>query len=281
MLGTDGEDVYFSSNNGKTWTGQINGFPSNTIVRSLAINGSYVFAGTYGADVYFSSNNGSTWAEADNAAFAFDASDIYALTIISNGDIFAGTSLGIYMSPNNGASWSTMNIGITTNEIDAFTINGNNIFAGSYGGGVFLSTNTGGSWSKVNTGLTNDTINTLITSDSSVFAGTNNGVYISTNNGGIWTAVNYGLPINTKVLSFSINADTLFAGTKGLGVWKQSLSDITTVGIKEINSNASNIAVYPNPAINNLTIESPQSAVIEMTNIQGQLIKVYCKQAAI
>jgi hypothetical protein len=43
--------------------------------------------------------------------------------------------------------------------------------------------------------------------------------------------------------------------------------------IKETNNTGNNIAVYPNPTINTLTIESPQPAVIEITNIQDQLIK--------
>jgi len=34
------------------------------------------------------------------------------------------------------------------------------------------------------------------------------------------------------------------------------------------------IKIYPNPATNNITIESPQQAIIEMLNIQGQLIKI-------
>jgi len=33
--------------------------------------------------------------------------------------------------------------------------------------------------------------------------------------------------------------------------------------------------VYPNPALNNLTIETPQSAVIEILNLQGQLINTF------
>ncbi|MGD0710661.1 MAG: choice-of-anchor tandem repeat GloVer-containing protein [Bacteroidales bacterium] len=48
---------------------------------------------------------------------------------------------------------------------------------------------------------------------------------------------------------------------------------IQGAGIKEINENNS-IVVYPNPTSNTLIIESPQKAVIEITNIQGQLIKV-------
>ena len=38
---------------------------------------------------------------------------------------------------------------------------------------------------------------------------------------------------------------------------------------------SANIAVYPNPATDNITIESEQPAVIEITNIQGQLIKTF------
>jgi Secretion system C-terminal sorting domain len=51
-----------------------------------------------------------------------------------------------------------------------------------------------------------------------------------------------------------------------------SCYNITTVGINE-NSFADVVHIYPNPANDNFTIISPQSAVIEITNIQGQLIK--------
>ncbi len=54
-------------------------------------------------------------------------------------------------------------------------------------------------------------------------------------------------------------------------VWHFTTELLT--GIKETNNNASNITVYPNPAINNIKIETPQQAVIEITNMQGQLIK--------
>ncbi len=43
-------------------------------------------------------------------------------------------------------------------------------------------------------------------------------------------------------------------------------------GINEL-SNSLYISVYPNPANDNLTIESSQNALIDITNIQGQLIK--------
>ncbi len=49
----------------------------------------------------------------------------------------------------------------------------------------------------------------------------------------------------------------------------------TTVGIQQFSNNTDAISIYPNPATNNITIESPQQAVIEILNIQGQLIKTY------
>jgi len=76
--------------------------------------------------------------------------------------------------------------------------------------------------------------------------------------------------------------DTLFVGGSsdtGPYSWTGSyyyLDDVavyadTTVGINEISNKE--ITIYPNPATNNITIESPQAAVIEITNIQGQLVK--------
>jgi len=41
--------------------------------------------------------------------------------------------------------------------------------------------------------------------------------------------------------------------------------------IKEVNIK-NDVKLYPNPSSNNLTIEASQSAVIEITNIQGQLV---------
>jgi len=48
--------------------------------------------------------------------------------------------------------------------------------------------------------------------------------------------------------------------------------DNTINSIENIQLN-NNILVYPNPVLNNLTIEVPQKAVIEILNIEGQIIK--------
>jgi hypothetical protein len=40
------------------------------------------------------------------------------------------------------------------------------------------------------------------------------------------------------------------------------------------------IEIYPNPATDNLIIEAPQNAIIEIANIQGQLIKTFTTKSA-
>ena len=44
-------------------------------------------------------------------------------------------------------------------------------------------------------------------------------------------------------------------------------------GINEVNNINNNTLIYPNPATDNLTIETQQQAAIEISNIEGQLLK--------
>jgi len=64
--------------------------------------------------------------------------------------IFAGTySGGVYLSTNNGQSWTAAKAGLINTNTLALATDGTNLYAGEggYGGGVFVSTNNGTSWS--------------------------------------------------------------------------------------------------------------------------------------
>jgi hypothetical protein len=127
----------------------------------------------------------------------------------------------VFLSTNNGTSWSAINTGLTENIIYAILSSGANLFAGSANGGVFLSTNNGAGWTAFNNGLTNTSIQTLAVSGSNLFTGTyNGGVFLSTNNGTSWSAVNTGLT-NTNVFSLVFSGTNLFAGTR-LGIFHSS-----------------------------------------------------------
>jgi hypothetical protein len=111
--------------------------------------------------------------------------------MISDGtNLFAGTGGGVYLSTNNGISWTAVNTGLPYPYISALAMSpdgtgGTNIFAGNYTNatgtlqsGVFLSTNNGLNWSEVNTGLPRTTyIYSLITSKTNLIAGTSDGLW--------------------------------------------------------------------------------------------------------
>jgi len=95
---------------------------------------------------------------------------VYALAV-SGTNIFAGTNDGVYLSTNNGTSWTEVDSGLTYTYVQALAVSGTNLFAGT-DAGVFLSTNNGTSWKEASTGLTNTYVNALAVSGMNLFAGT-------------------------------------------------------------------------------------------------------------
>lgn len=94
--------------------------------------------------IFRSTDNGENWIQI-NCGLA--NSDIRALTINSDENIFAGTiGYGIYGSSDYGETWVQKNNGLTNNSVRTLVTNSNGeIFAGTYSG-VFLSTDNGDIW---------------------------------------------------------------------------------------------------------------------------------------
>ncbi len=183
-------------------------------IRSLAVKGDTIFAGSYPYGLYMSINDGTSWTHL-NASFT-NSSTVNAL-VISDTNIFAGSTTGVFLSTNNGNNWTAMNTGLTnigSFGVSAFAKSGSNIFTGTYANGVFLSINNGGSWTSVNSGL-NINVSSLEISGNNIFAGTSGGgVFLSTNNGSSWTAVNTGLTGSTMLIhAIAVLGNKIFAGT--------------------------------------------------------------------
>jgi len=95
------------------------------------------------------------------------------LTLSSGTNIFAGTwGGGVFLSTNNGTSWTQVNNGLMNTVVRSLAVSGTNIFAGTSGGGVYLSTSNGASWTEVNNGLKNTYVYALAVSGTNLFAGT-------------------------------------------------------------------------------------------------------------
>ncbi|MBK6760512.1 MAG: hypothetical protein IPG73_07375 [Ignavibacteria bacterium] len=92
---------------------------------------------------------------------------------VSDTNLFAGTygSAGVFLSTNNGASWTAVNTGLTNNIVLSLAVSGTNLFAGTEGSGVFRSTNNGTSWTAVRIGLPRINVRSLAVSGTNLFAG--------------------------------------------------------------------------------------------------------------
>jgi hypothetical protein len=137
--------------------------------------------------------------------------DVFA---VSGTNLFAGSGGdGVFLSTNNGTSWSAVNTGLTNIGVITLAVSGTNLFAGTSSGGVFLSTNNRTNWTTESISLTSNDVRALAVFGTNLFAGTyGSGVFLSTNNGTSWTKVTTGLT-NFSVQALAVSGTNLFAGT--------------------------------------------------------------------
>jgi hypothetical protein len=132
----------------------------------------------------------------------------------SSGNLFAGCIQGVFISSDNGTSWSLLD---STFDARVLVVSGNNVFAGTCSSqkGIFLSTDFGTTWKTVNNGLTGIALNiiSMAVCGNSIFASTSVGVYRSTNNGALWTPTNSGFTgvDSAFIISFAVSGNKIFA----------------------------------------------------------------------
>lgn len=180
FAGTRGAGVFQSGDNGENWQPKSNGL-SNVNVTALIANASgHLFAGTF-SGIFRSVDNGGHWTETSFGLMSGE--DIYALAVMGNGDIFAGTrGHGVYRSTDNGETWRAVNAGLNNLYVRTLATNASgHLYAGTDGNGVFRSANRGESWESINSGLTSLYVWSLaVDKNGFVFAGTDgDGVFRS------------------------------------------------------------------------------------------------------
>jgi hypothetical protein len=233
-----------SSNNGANWTSVYNS--STVIFKSIATNGSFVFAGTNGFGVLRSTNNGDNWAYINNALSYLHVSSI----LVSGANLFAATNGGVFLSTDNGVSWSATNNGLMDLSANILAASGINLYVGTIGGGIFISSINGGNWTVLNNGLTNWYIRALAVSESNTFIANSNGVFLSKYTGSTWINRNQGFGTVPSINTFIIANNYIFAGTVNQSIWRRSLTEIIT-GAENISAiipeTYSLVQNYPNP----------------------------------
>lgn len=193
---------------------------------------------------------------------------ITSLAIIDS-QIFAATlNNGIYFSTDNGANWTSINLGLPAppaNNINCLAVNGSNIFAGTSANMVFILPKNGTSWTAIDSNLGGSVL-FLAVNGSTVFAGTYGRLFFSTNNGTSWTEDDSGLG-NYSVLSFAVKGSTIFIGTNGGGVF--TLSNAGT-GWANVNSDLSNCYVQCLAVSGNNIFAGVSLAIRSLTSLNNR-----------
>jgi ligand-binding sensor domain-containing protein len=131
--------------------------------------------------------------------------------VIKGTNIFVGTAKGMYLSTNNGDSWTAFyGIGLPEGYCSPLAKSDADIYV-TTSKGLYVSNNNGTNWRPVGTnGLTVSSITALAINGATLFAGTTNGIFRSTNNGNNWTEVTNGVVNTNNTLNqASINSITL------------------------------------------------------------------------
>jgi ligand-binding sensor domain-containing protein len=203
---------FFAATAGAQWVKTTG--PWSGELFSLVSGSGGLVAGTAGV-VSFSADNGATWTDRFVCENGDTASGFNALAV-SGASIFAGCNGdGVFVSSNNGASWSSFNTGLTDKNIFGLLVSGTRLYAAT-GSGVFVTQNTTANWSGGLTGLPVRRFNCFTVSGSNVFAGSfQRGIFVSSSNGLTWTAVNTGLSsLNSQsIWSMASAGGKVYAGT--------------------------------------------------------------------
>lgn len=127
-----------------------------------------------------------------------------ALIVDSSGNVSAGTQSGIYLTTDNGNTW-TSSYGRGFGYSFAISRNGNiyaGISDGPFQGGVLRSTNNGRNWVNITT-ILDHVYAIAINSSGHLFAGVEQGAFRSTDDGATWTKIFPG-PNDTAVLKICV-----------------------------------------------------------------------------
>jgi photosystem II stability/assembly factor-like uncharacterized protein len=243
------DSIYFSSNNGATWsptnapseligsiyrlaaedslvvaTGNNGAYRStnggkdwNRIVGPtglccLCLDSSYWYVANNG--VWRSSDHGGSWAETGDLLISFPFGTL-AYTNVKSVHSADGIVLcspggpGIFKSTDNGSIWQVSNSGFNVPQTWSMAVTGDTAYAAVHRQGIFRTTDRGETWQNDIDGMADDRFFSIAANRNVVFVGTRTVVSVSIDAGRTWATCT-NAP-NGEVFCMAFNGDTLYA----------------------------------------------------------------------
>jgi hypothetical protein len=198
-------------------------------IGALAISGNNVYAGGIPGGILVSTDNGVTW-RAKNGSLMFSTinnlvscgSKIFATSSNNQSMMMSSLNGGIFMSVNNGTTWSEVWNDNSYIAPTAITSNGSNVFAAA--GRMFLQSSDGTTWEKDSITFQNNPITFLAVSDSIIYAGTSTGRIFTSSIGALsWIGLNsINLSSSNSITGITKCGANIIAGLSTDGVYLSS-----------------------------------------------------------
>lgn len=210
--------AYSSDDNGITWNIMNIGM-TETDITSMTASPTELFAGSARGQIY--RTPGGRWTPINNETIPINTV-IQGMSVLS-GIVWAGASAGIFLSADNGATWSPRNSGLPALEVRAILLNDATLFVGTPGSGVFRSTDNGSTWTPSSVGITELRIFAMAANGTTLFAGTyGEGIARSTTNGVRWETIRNGLGGGVYIFALLVSGNTIYAGTLKNGIYRST-----------------------------------------------------------
>lgn len=136
--------------------------------------------------------------------------------VLADGNnLFVGTGAGAYHSANNGSTWSPINSGYVSRQVNSFVGSSTELFSAT-ANGFYVSTNAGSQWTKLP--ALSQGLGFLWADGPRIFAGLNaGGLQVTTDKGATWTNLTSAFPAALSVYDLKRRETEIFAATsKGI-----------------------------------------------------------------
>lgn len=166
-----------------------------------------VLAATLQGGILRSEDAGSTWSASN---FGLSDFEVTALIWLAEDVVIAGTSAGIYRSPNGGRAWRAVE-GVGEAVAALVQLRDGSLLAALEEGSLLVSADQGASWSPLAHGFPEDTWPTAlcVAGDEGLVIGTaSEGIYRSVDGGQTWHQVH-----DAGVFALAADGPTIYAGT--------------------------------------------------------------------
>ena len=251
--------IYRSTNGGNSYNGLPKPSPGQWVT-PLAIhptNETILYGGWTG--VYKSTNSGLAWTNISAGVITVTLADL-AVAPSNPNYIYASTGSTLYVTTNDGATWTTRVAPSTINDIAVDPTDPNKIWiaCNSTSNRIMVSTDAGATFTNISANLPGIVARTVVVDDNTprgIYAGMNIGVYFREEGTASWTNFSDNLPlVAINELEIQKASGKIRVATYGRGVWESPVAIVVPPSGFTFNNPAPVSAGCPVPATISITL---------------------------